>query len=334
METSDCDRNAGASRPVAAVSRRVVAFLVVLVLCMTPAATGSAQPASESLQEKLARLNERAEQLAQQYRGDIVTLDQARTSAKKAMARAKQANQRLRHARKEVAQLAMARYKHGTARPALTLVMSSDSDGVLDKAATLAYLARSRSGRVREMKSLAADAERARKRAKARVAQVESKIDQLKEQRKRVAALIERFEAQQLSVGAGTDGDAGGDSGTSSEADNITPRMEHVRDLIIEKFGEPYSVGCYRPDTSGEHPEGRACDFMLSTGGAMPSSSQVQRGYRIAEWATAHASELGIMYVIYRQRIWDIRSGEGWQPMEDRGGVTANHYDHVHISVF
>ena len=58
-------------------------------------------------------------------------------------------------------------------------------------------------------------------------------------------------------------------------------------------------------------------------------------GYDIAAWAQANASRLGIMYIIYRQRIWDIRmASSGWVPMEDRGSITANHYDHVHISVF
>jgi hypothetical protein len=40
------------------------------------------------------------------------------------------------------------------------------------------------------------------------------------------------------------------------------------------------------------------------------------------------------MYIIWKQRYYDIRSGGGWDMMSDRGGVTANHYDHVHVSVF
>jgi hypothetical protein len=67
----------------------------------------------------------------------------------------------------------------------------------------------------------------------------------------------------------------------------------------------------------------------------MPTAGNVQRGYQIAAWAQANASQLGIMYIIYRQRIWDIRTGSsGWVPMADRGSITANHFDHVHISVF
>ena len=78
-----------------------------------------------------------------------------------------------------------------------------------------------------------------------------------------------------------------------------------------------------------------AGDFMLSSGGVMPAASSIQKGYDIAAWAQANASRLGIMYIIYRQRIWDIRmASSGWVPMPDRGSITANHFDHVHISVF
>jgi hypothetical protein len=39
------------------------------------------------------------------------------------------------------------------------------------------------------------------------------------------------------------------------------------------------------------------------------------------------------MYVIWEQKIWDSRNpGAGWKPMADRGSITQNHYDHVHIS--
>ena len=56
-------------------------------------------------------------------------------------------------------------------------------------------------------------------------------------------------------------------------------------------------------------------------------------GNQVAAYAISHASSLGVKYVIYRQRIYDMRN-PGWRSMEDRGGITANHFDHVHISVF
>jgi hypothetical protein len=54
-----------------------------------------------------------------------------------------------------------------------------------------------------------------------------------------------------------------------------------------------------------------------------------EKGDRIARCALANQEELGIDYVIWKQRI---NYGDGWERMADRGGITENHYDHVHIS--
>jgi hypothetical protein len=133
-----------------------------------------------------------------------------------------------------------------------------------------------------------------------------------------VAALIAKFQPESPVIG-----------------DSITPRMRAVKDEVDRRFGPFADIGCYRPGNDGEHSLGRACDFMLSTGGVLPPADKVQLGYSLAAWAQANASRLGIMYIIYRQRIWDIRmASSGWVPMEDRGSITANHFDHVHISVF
>lgn len=44
-----------------------------------------------------------------------------------------------------------------------------------------------------------------------------------------------------------------------------------------------------------------------------------------------HRTELGLKYVIWGQRIWDIRKDRvkpwaQWEQMEDRGGITENHW--------
>ena len=76
----------------------------------------------------------------------------------------------------------------------------------------------------------------------------------------------------------------------------------------------------------GYHPSGRALDSMIG-------DSTV--GWQIARWVRANARQLGAMEVIYSQHIWTVqRSSEGWRMMSDRGGRTANHYDHVHVSVY
>jgi Bacterial SH3 domain len=73
-----------------------------------------------------------------------------------------------------------------------------------------------------------------------------------------------------------------------------------------------------------EHASGKALDIMTS--GA--------RGVEIAAWLQANYSKLGIVEIIYQQKIWTTqRASEGWRPMADRGSATANHYDHVHVLV-
>ena len=65
----------------------------------------------------------------------------------------------------------------------------------------------------------------------------------------------------------------------------------------------------------------------------MVSSSSL--GDAIAAWVRDHHDELGVSEVIWSQRIWTVeRSADGWRWMADRGSNTANHYDHVHVTVY
>jgi hypothetical protein len=58
-------------------------------------------------------------------------------------------------------------------------------------------------------------------------------------------------------------------------------------------------------------------------------------GYQVADWAKINARQLGVNYVIWHQHIWNIeRDAEGWRYMADRGGDSANHINHVHITVY
>lgn len=75
----------------------------------------------------------------------------------------------------------------------------------------------------------------------------------------------------------------------------------------------------------GEHATGQALDIMVS--GPL--------GWQIAEFLQANRTRLGVSYLIYQQKIWTVqRGGEGWRAMSDRGGATANHFDHVHVTTY
>jgi hypothetical protein len=286
----------------------------------TPAAgdAASAWQAGADAHVTLAKLEARAARLSRQYRGQLVKLTEAASAATTAAGQARRLRRRLAKAQLQISRLAAASYMDTGLNPTFALLADADPQRGLDRSATVEYLARVRSARAQGLQQLVAAANTADQAAQVKVAEFQRMITALMSQRRAVERLLAKFRPQSPVIG-----------------DNITPRMREVKDEVDRRFGPFPAIGCYRPGGDGEHPLGRACDFMLSTGGVMPTAPWVQRGYDIASWAQANASRLGIMYIIYRQRIWDIRmASSGWVPMTDRGSITANHYDHVHISVF
>jgi hypothetical protein len=96
----------------------------------------------------------------------------------------------------------------------------------------------------------------------------------------------------------------------------------HVRTAAEElgcRFGEPLMHGVAGRAGTSDHPHGLAVDFMVDRA----------TGDALADCALRNKQALGIKYVIWEQRI---NMGSGWRAMEDRGGATANHFDHVHVS--
>ena len=71
------------------------------------------------------------------------------------------------------------------------------------------------------------------------------------------------------------------------------------------------------------HPSGKALDYMVLSDGAL--------GDAIVAYHVAHWNELGVEYLIYRQRMLSSPGGS-WTAMEDRGSPTTNHMDHVHVN--
>jgi hypothetical protein len=266
----------------------------------------------------LAQLETRAAELSRQYRGRLETLTGAETAAKAAAARVRTLDRQLDTAHRNLARLAAASYMGSAPDQVLAFFAGGDPQQMLGRSATIEYLARQRDARERQLYGLTVAGKRAEQAAEAKVAGLRQMVATLVSQQQRIKRLLAKFHPQSPTIG-----------------DHVTPRMREVRDEVDRRFGPFSAIGCYRPGSDGEHPLGRACDFMLSSGGVMPAAASIQKGYDIAAWAQANASRLGIMYIIYRQRIWDVRmASSGWVPMENRGSITANHYDHVHISVF
>jgi membrane-bound lytic murein transglycosylase B len=107
----------------------------------------------------------------------------------------------------------------------------------------------------------------------------------------------------------------------------VHPWTVAVANVIGPKFGIR-SIGGHRAGPDAEdHELGLGLDFMVNADAAS--------GRALAQFVQAHASELGVHYIIWQQHIWNVdRPAEGWRLMEDRGSPTQNHLDHVHVSLF
>ncbi len=124
-----------------------------------------------------------------------------------------------------------------------------------------------------------------------------------------------------IGVGAGLSMEPCPDGSVES---GLTDNAVYVYRSVCNAFPEITSYGGW--SNHGEHSSGRAIDIM---------TSDVELGTAIAEFLRAHASELHLFDVIWRQHIWTpVRASEGWRSMPSRGSATANHYDHVHVSVY
>ena len=92
-------------------------------------------------------------------------------------------------------------------------------------------------------------------------------------------------------------------------------------------------VGGYRAgDPYPDHPSGRAVDIMIPNGGKGKANAEL--GDEIARYFQDHAEDYGIEYMIWQQSQWKAGDApKNWKHMSDRGDRTANHMDHVHITV-
>ena len=109
---------------------------------------------------------------------------------------------------------------------------------------------------------------------------------------------------------------------------HLQPQAEAFRQDVAAQFGLT-DIGGYREGDPQDHGKGLAVDVMV------PVGSEV--GNQVAQYAVDNISNAGISYVIYRQQFYapvDNIYGPAntWNQMPDRGSVTENHYDHVHVS--
>lgn len=109
----------------------------------------------------------------------------------------------------------------------------------------------------------------------------------------------------------------------------LTPNAKRVAAAAQSNFPRVRNIYGWRASSAvagSDHPGGRAVDIMLPRG-----TSDAAYGWSIANYFRANSGRYAVKYIMFRQQVW-TPSG-GWRGMENRGNATANHYDHVHVSV-
>ena len=117
---------------------------------------------------------------------------------------------------------------------------------------------------------------------------------------------------------------------TPTSNEGLRPQTIKFKEQVINELGLT-DIGGYRPGDPEDHGKGLAVDVMV------PESSEI--GDRVAQYAIDHMQENGISYIIWKQRFYaPVNNIYGpantWNEMPDRGSVTENHYDHVHVSFY
>ncbi|BFU47316.1 coiled-coil domain-containing protein [Krasilnikovia sp. MM14-A1004] len=235
-------------------------------------------------------------------------------------------------------------YRTGRLGPMSAMLGASDSGTLLDRADALQSVAIRQDEAMRDLKQ-----------TRDGQAQAKLAIDAtIRDQQKQLNVMARRkaqAEAALKAAGGGQDaeGPSGGNStksatapsnlGTGCTVDDptttgcITPRLLFAMQQA-KAAGFTHFVACFRHQSFGEHPKGRACDFAADKGGFGGVASGASRTYgdRLANFFIGNADRLNVLYVIWFRRIWLPSSG--WKAYtRGNGDPSSDHTNHVHLSV-
>ncbi|MEV6600267.1 hypothetical protein AB0M36_25970 [Actinoplanes sp. NPDC051346] len=243
-------------------------------------------------------------------------------------------------------------YRTGRLGPMSALITADSAQGLLDRAATLETVAVKQDHAIKELKD-----------ARAKQAQAKLAIDaEVRDQQRQVTIMAKRkaqaekaLKTANAAAGGPSSGASGGGNSSQAAAARrnsdgslpdescsgndpttsgcITPRTLHAMQEA-QADGFTRFVSCFRPQGSGEHPLGRACDFASDkTGfGGVATGSSRDYGDRLANYFIDNEGRLGVLYVIWFKRIWLPSSG--WQPyLRGNGDPSSDHTNHVHLSM-
>jgi hypothetical protein len=332
---------------VAAVFQRRLSIVLAVVVAFLLVAPVAAHADPDEGDDKTLR-----NALESAAKGQATAIQKLAASKKRAVqlqTTVKQAQAGAKAMEKQVAEIATRSYRLGRPNTMSMLLDSTSPDAFLERIEQLDMMAQFDSKVLIRYRETLDKAEAAK-----------AAIDkEVREQSKQVAALTKKKKEAELalaSVGGGAV--AGGFVSGSSPLAKPAPRNSDgswpderctIKDptssgcltpRTLNAYKEAKSDGftrytvCWSQRNSGEHPKGRACD-MSSNATTYKNSPATggDRAYgdRLANYFVKNANRLGVMYVIWFRQIWF--PGDGWRSYSGSGGASAEHTNHVHVSM-
>jgi peptidoglycan DL-endopeptidase CwlO len=235
-------------------------------------------------------------------------------------------------------------YRTGRLGPVSALLTAESSGVLLDRAESLESLAVQQDAALRTLKSTRDQQAQAKAAIDAAIREQQKQVNVMARRKAQAENALKAANAGQdvSSPGGSSAGStsvpkfSGGDGCTVNDPTSsgcITPRLLNAM-RQAQKAGFTHYVHCYRPQASGEHPKGRACDFAADKDGfgGVATGASKDYGNRLANFFIHNSSSLGVLYVIWFERIWLPSSG--WKAYtRGNGDPSSDHTNHVHLSV-
>lgn len=292
-----------------------------------------------------------ADNLVDKAEREVEKARKALTAAERVAARlrkqADEAHGKATQARRDLGNIARAAYAGSQSEMVglASLVDSPNPEDAMRRAAVAQLVAEHQDDQFQDATVLAGRVDELR-------AQADSMVEQAEQRLTAAERLLKGIRGQRGMLAELSEGSSGGNGSTALarkclSVDVLVPICAKPRwteahltfDTVVigrtvnVMWPQVKQVGGWRPsDPYPDHPSGRAADIMMPTAGH--SKESVKLGNEIAAYFQKHAAEYGIYYMIWRQRIWMASNPVGqWSTVSNRGDWTANHMDHVHISV-
>ena len=245
-------------------------------------------------------------------------------------------------------------YQTGRLGPMTAILSATSPDGFLDRASALEIVATKEDRALRELLDSKASQERAKIAVDTEVRNQQKQLTVMAGRKKQAESALKAAQvggedadgptatvrtsgggrassARRSSDGSLPDESCSVNDPTTSGC--ITPRTLNAMNSA-KADGFTRFVSCFRPQGSGEHPKGKACDFASDRNGfgGVATGSSREYGDDLADYFIANASRLGVLYVIWFKRIWLPSSG--WKSYSRGGGdPSSDHTNHVHLSM-